>query len=269
MPFDTPPYMGGVLPTSMGSNCMKQASSIRRVSLAAMLLCALASAHAQSKESLSDAERAKRDAEKVFSFIKFSTVKPAAASAAAAAPVKAVVPAPKPAVAPVVAAVTSTASAASSPMPVQSVAASDAAMPEGATAAMSAPVTAAAPAATTVPAAAAVVAPTAVGLAAPSAAAAAPATQPEPEAEEVPLKLIAYTAPEMTAQVVQAMPSNEVVVPVRFVVDADGKVISARATGNVPRRVAASAVKAVQQWRFEPLPAQREVDVDVSFKLAD
>ena len=56
----------------------------------ALLMGGAMSAWAQASGEISDAERAKRDANKVFSFIKFHAVKPAAAPA----------PAPAPAVAP-------------------------------------------------------------------------------------------------------------------------------------------------------------------------
>mgnify|MGYP000414404716 CR=1 FL=1 len=36
--------------------------------------------------------------------------------------------------------------------------------------------------------------------------------------------------------------------------------------GSAPRRVAQAAVRAVQQWRFDRLPAERTVDVEINFK---
>ncbi len=96
----------------------------------------------------------------------------------------------------------------------------------------------------------------------------APAPEPEPE-EEVPLKLIAYVAPEMNAQVLAAMTSTQVVVPIRFVVQPDGKVSSAVVRGNAPRKVGQAAARAVQQWRFDKIPAVREVDVEIAFKAAE
>ena len=62
----------------------------------ALLMGGAMSAWAQASGELSDAERAKRDANKVFSFIKFHAVKPAAAPAPAPAPKPAPKPAPRP-----------------------------------------------------------------------------------------------------------------------------------------------------------------------------
>jgi len=50
---------------------------------------------------------------------------------------------------------------------------------------------------------------------------------------------------------------------------ADGRVSAAKAMGNAPRRIENSAVRAVMQWRFEPLPAVREVDVEIAFNAAE
>ena len=68
------------------------------------------------------------------------------------------------------------------------------------------------------------------------------------------------------AQVLNAMEGRQIAVPVRFVVQPDGRVSEARSTGSAPRRVANAAVRAVQQWRFDPLPAAREIDVELLFK---
>jgi TonB family protein len=109
--------------------------------------------------------------------------------------------------------------------------------------------------------------PTETRVAASGALSAAPLqAAPQVEEEEVPLRLVDYVAPDMTAQVLAAMPGNAVSVPVRFVVQPDGRVSSAQAMGSAPRRVAQAAVRAVQQWRFAPLPAERTVDVEIAFR---
>lgn len=233
-------------------------------SLTLVLALASAVAGAQNADKLSDAERARRDAEKVFSFIKFHTVKPAAAPKPA--PVTAAKPAaPRPAAAPVA---TTVATASSQATPA-------AASPPGSTPARSASAPAAEPAAAA-PVAAAPTAQPAAELAPAVATSLPPASEPAPaaeaavvEEEEVPLKLIAYVAPEMNAQVLAAISGNQVVVPVRFIVQPDGRVSEARSTGSAPRRVAIAAVRAVQQWRFDPIPAVREVDVELAFKAGD
>jgi TonB family protein len=225
------------------------------------LLLAQANSGKDAK-SLSDSDRAKRDADKVFSFIKFHTVrsapapapaKPAAQAAQAAPPTRSLVVATAPASQP----------AAATPASVGTAATSSAAAP-----AATVPSTLAAEAAS-----AAEPTVTTAGLPADAASAAATLSQaplqaaPQVEEEEVPLRLVDYVAPDMSAQVLAAMPSNEVTVPVRFTVQPDGRVSSAQAMGgSAPRRVAQAAVRAVQQWRFDPLPAERTVDVEINFK---
>lgn len=225
------------------------------------LLLAQANSGKDAK-SLSDSDRAKRDADKVFSFIKFHTVrsapapapaKPAAQAAQAAPPTRSLVVATAPASQP----------AAATSASVGTAATSSAAAP-----AATVPSTLAAEAAS-----AAEPTVTTAGLPADAASAAATLSQtplqaaPQVEEEEVPLRLVDYVAPDMSAQVLAAMPSNEVTVPVRFTVQPDGRVSSAQAMGGTaPRRVAQAAVRAVQQWRFDRLPAERTVDVEINFK---
>jgi TonB family protein len=222
------------------------------------LLLAQANSGKDAK-SLSDSDRAKRDADKVFSFIKFHTVRtapapaPAKPTAQAAPPTRSLGVAAAPASQPV----------AATPASVGAAATSSAAAPAAAT-----PSTLAADAAS-----AAEPTVTTADLPADAASAAATLSQaplqaaPQVEEEEVPLRLVDYVAPDMSAQVLAAMPSNEVTVPVRFTVQPDGRVSSAQAMGgSAPRRVAQAAVRAVQQWRFDPLPAERTVDVEINFK---
>lgn len=245
--------------------------------LLTVLLLGVSAASAQSSEKISDAERAKRDADKVFSFIKFHTVKPAAAPKPATPPSPAVSRAAPPVAAAAVA-------ASPRPLPPAAVASISANTAASAAVAPASNVAAAAPAASApTPAGTASAPPVAAALEdappvqaslPPTANPPAPVTQPEAaapveEEEEVPLKLIAYTAPEMSAQVMAAMDRPKVVVPVRFTVQADGRVSAARATGNAPRRIELAAVRAVLQWRFEPLPALREVDVEIAFNATE
>jgi TonB family protein len=221
------------------------------------LLLAQANSGKDAK-SLSDSDRAKRDADKVFSFIKFHTVRtapaPAKPTAQAAPPTRSLGVAAAPASQPV----------AATPASVGAAATSSAAAPAAAT-----PSTLAADAASSAEPAV-----TTADLPADAASAAATLSQAPLQAapqveeeEEVPLRLVDYVAPDMSAQVLAAMPSNEVTVPVRFTVQPDGRVSSAQAMGgSAPRRVAQAAVRAVQQWRFDPLPAERTVDVEINFK---
>lgn len=201
------------------------------------LMLALGGAQAQTsaaeKDKLSDAERAKRDADKVFSFIKFHTVKPAAAA-----------PAAKPA-APAAATNTAANGAASAPAPAPQVAtrslgAGTTEEPKLHVDAVESPVDASA--------------------------AALLASAPKLEPEEVPLQLVNYVPPDMTPQVLAAMPTSLVTIPVRFTVQTSGQVSAAAALGGGPRKVQQAAVRAVQQWRFAPIPAVREVDVEIAFR---
>ncbi len=215
-------------------------------------------------KGISDAERAKRDAEKVFSFIKFQTVKkPSAAPAAAPA---AAAPSPRPA------------PARSDAVPTARIKPS-APEPSAAGAQVSAPSVASAPptAAPPVPQIAqeasrplgAGEAPARPMLEAPvqQPPAAAPAmSEPEPEEQEVELKLVDFVAPELTPQIQATLGASNPVVKLRFMVGTDGKVQSARAVEGVPRRLGQVAERAVLQWRFEPLPAAREVEVEIAFR---
>jgi TonB family protein len=223
------------------------------------LLLAQANSGKDAK-SLSDSDRAKRDADKVFSFIKFHTVR----SAPAPAPAKPTAQPPRP----------PHTQPGCGRGPGQPARRRDARV-GGAAATSSAAAPAAATPSTLAADAASAAEPTVTTADLPADAASAAATlsqaplqaAPQVEEEEVPLRLVDYVAPDMSAQVLAAMPSNEVTVPVRFTVQPDGRVSSAQAMGgSAPRRVAQAAVRAVQQWRFDPLPAERTVDVEINFK---
>ncbi len=282
-------------------------TSFRTFLLAALFSLSAGAVSAQSDKDkpLTDAERARRDAEKVFSFIKFHTVKPAAPAAAAnarPAPAAATAPTPRP-VATATAPVTPPAQAA----PVSRGAGLVLASAAPAAAAASAPgsnslngsnsansvngtngaqLASAAPAASgtlgSAPAASSggnAFQPNQPGTSLPPAAEPSPTlpatpspAQAEPvveEEEEVPLKLIAYVAPAMTQQVQDAIIGSQALVTVRFVVQPDGRVSSAQAVGNANRRLVQAATRAVQQWRFDPIPEVREVDVEIAFRLGE
>lgn len=253
MRTDRPPFLPIVLATPLLCLCLGMSP-------------AWAQSSAKSNEELSDAERARRDAARVFNFIKFHTVKPAAAQPAPAPAPAPARPAPRSAAAPATSAPSTSAPATPAPAtPAPTSAATAEAAPEATPASRSLTLQAT-PAAATEPTLTTADLPTAT-LARPSETALAPAPVVEPE--EVPLRLIAYVAPEMTAQVLAAIPGNEIAVPVRFTVQPDGRVSAAQSRGVVPRRIAQAATKAVQQWRFDPIPAVREVDVEIAFKAGE
>lgn len=214
-------------------------SRLKYALLASSLLLSLStSLHAQGAADarkvggLSDQDRAKRDASKVFSFIKFHAVKPTAPVAAAAAspaavPQTAAAPAPAPRIA--------------SLDPAKLIAeAPPAAIPAA-------------------PAESVASLPVSPGLAVPVA--------PVPEAEpDLGLQLIEHVEPEMPRPSPGVLLRSGAVV-VRFAVGLDGRVTSASAREGAQRKLAQSAVKAVQQWRFAPLASPREAEVEIAFNL--
>lgn len=218
------------------------------------LLCALSVPPAVAQE-LSDSERAKRDAAKVFNFIKFHAVRAksapvAGAAAAAAAPAAPARPRPEPAAEPAARPAADVA-ARPAPEPAQpsapapAVAAASAA-PASATGLDSQPGTTLPPASEPAPAPA----PTAT-------------PQPEPEPEPVDIKLIHHVQPEVP-------PGNNLrdgTVRVRFTVEPDGRVSKAVAAPGAQRRLASSATRAIEQWRFAPIPEAQEIEVDIDFRF--
>lgn len=194
----------------------------------------------EKKSTLSDADRAKRDADKVFQWIKFNADK-APAKPAAPAPA-----APKPA--PVAKAAPRHEAPAPSPKleDLQN-------KPEPAVAAV-----AASPASEPVQLAAA-----SPKLTPPPPAAVAPAPEPEPE-PEVALKLIDKVEPEIPRQLLSSVRNGLVVV--KFTVEPNGAVTGAEAIKSSHRKLSVAAVDAVNQWRFAPIPRSREVSVEIGFQ---
>lgn len=212
---------------------------------------------AQPAAPMTDAERARRDAEKVFSFIKFQTV-----------PAKPAEPAPRPA-RPAAASTAPPAAAAPprAPEPVVAGAAAPAAPPIKPAAALAAAeaLPALEHAALTAPA------PTAAPLAA-AVLNTLPATLPpeaEPEgddADDGALQLQSFVAPVITPALQSTLGAGSRNVKVRFTVQANGRVSQADAAPGVPRRLARPAIDAVLQWQFAPLPQPRTVDVEIAFR---
>lgn len=197
---------------------------------------------------MTPAERAQRDADKVFHWIRLSgdkvVVKPAPAAASVA---------PKPV----------TRSVAAVPLskpPAEPVAAAAAAV------AAVAP-----PAAAPPPTLLAVAAPTMAEQPSPL-----PAASPAPELlplslplsaplPELPLKLVNRVEPEIPRQLIGGLRSGSVLVS--FVVLPDGSVQQAEVKQPGNRKLAAVAIKAVSQWRFEPIAKAREATVELGFEL--
>jgi len=206
---------------------------------------ALAAPWVLAQDKLSDSERAKRDAAKVFNFIKFHAVRgkaapsPAVATTAAAAAPAAVAARPR----------------AAEPEPAAKPAEASqqpAAAPASRTAMLDAqPGTTLPPAAEVAP----IAAPVAAALAA----------LPEPEPEEIELQLVNHVQPEMP----RGHNLRNGSVRVRFTVMPDGSVSKVSANEGAQRRLANSATRAVEQWRFAPVPQAQEVEVDIDFRFDD
>lgn len=234
-----------------------------------------------AKSKLSAAERAERDANKVFQWIRINADKAAAAEKAAAAAERhaadkeraeklAAEKAAEKATAADRAIAAERASAARLALakqgakPEQTPAPTPAPMPTATAAAMPA----AAPTAT------ASVEPSALDgakLAAaspvlqPPAPATKPAPAPKPEPEpEVPLNLIEKIDPEFPRSLMSSV--REGVVEVRFTVQPNGTVTGAEAVKTSHRKLASAAVDAVSRWRFSPLPKAREATVEIGFR---
>ncbi len=242
-----------------------QALSLSLASLAVHAQTAPA-APAEAKPALSDVERAKRDADKVFQWIKFhaekgekkpekpeakaETPRPAAKPAAAPAPVVARRQEPEP--------VSERAPAARSPAqePVAMAA------PAPVTQTIAPPASSPSPLSETP-------APQGMSMSAPvTAAAAGKAAPPEPaplEPEDVPLKLVRKVDPEYPRSLLAQQRQGSVLV--QFTVRPDGSVDAAQATRSPDRKLSTAAVNAVRQWRFEPIPAPRQVSVEIGFQV--
>ena len=141
-------------------------------------------------------------------------------------------------------------------------------------ASLSAPAAPAAPAAPDAAAPADVQAPAATGPAAVGIAAAAAAAPSAPNAAQpaaevlAPLKLVRYIEPEIPARIRSRLrPSSEVTVA--FKVQPDGSVSQAAIRATNARALDPVVLEAVRQWRYEPVPEEREHVVQLVFNLAD
>ncbi|TDP59582.1 TonB family protein [Roseateles toxinivorans] len=229
-------------------------SHCRRLAGLGLLVSALLSPalHAQPADAskpapaLSDADRAKRDADKVSQWIRLVADKAAAKAAPAPAAPVAKKASPSPAPAPS----SNGATLAAARKQVE-------ALSETSAAAVAPPVVEPAP-----------VSPdpgTRIALAPPVAPAQAPLAPPVVEEPEVPLKLVFQVQPEFPRQLVNTLQSG--IVAVRFTVRPDGSVSQAEALSSSHKRLSQAAIDAVRQWRFAPIKQERTASVEVGFKL--
>jgi hypothetical protein len=216
-----------------------------------------------SPSALSAAEeRAQREAERVFSVIKFHTIRSKPATEAGTGKPRP----PTPPRAPV--------RAAPAPSSAPAVAATPVAEPAAPATAIAETVTP-----TSRPPAAVPDNAPAGSIAAPDArtASASPPVpveqDPEPrdaddadDADEVPLRMQHFVAPVLTPALQATLGAGVRSVRVRLTVQPDGSVSHAEAAAGVPRRLAKPATDAILQWQFAPLPQARTADVDIAFR---
>ncbi|MFH7040990.1 energy transducer TonB [Paucibacter sp. JuS9] len=210
------------------------------------------------KPVLTPEERAKRDADKVFHWIRMSADKAPAKPVAAAAPKPAAkvvaAAAPKPAGKPVAAA---EAAAEPAPQGFSLVAASDNSTVTSREIEPPAQVALAAPRSEPAPAPA-----PAAATATATATATEAAAPVEPE-----LRLLHRVAPEFPRQLVNMVSSGTVLV--RFTVQPDGSVRNAEALKTSHRKMSVAALEAVNQWRFAPVAHAREATVEIGFSTGE
>lgn len=192
-------------------------------------------APAPARAELSPAERAQRDADKVFHWIRLSAEKPAAV---ARPPVVSAKPAGAPK---------------SAPLPPR-----PPARAEVQTAA--APVEAAPPPTLLAVAASAPLDPPLP--APPEMAAPAPLLE---AVQELPLTLLSRVEPQIPRQLLGSLQQGSVLV--RLEVRPDGSVGRAEAVQATHKRLGQAAVEAVLQWRFAPISAPRQANVELGFQL--
>lgn len=90
-----------------------------------------------------------------------------------------------------------------------------------------------------------------------------PARQAEPEPPT--LQLLSKVEPEIPRQLQADFRGGSVTL--RFMVQTDGSVAQAQALQSSHKRLTTAAIAAVNQWRFAPLPAPREATVDIAFAV--
>lgn len=206
------------------------------------------------KAKLSPSERAQRDADKVFHWIRLNADKAVARPAPAAAP------APTPAPPPAPTRKQAQVAPAPSPSPIRTTTAAEApAEAPPAIALVAAPAPQSEASRPAEPATLLAAAPTSLNRAYP---------MPEPEAQpgpELPLKILSRVEPEIPRQLLTSLRSGSV--QVRFMVQPDGSVRQAEAMQSSNKRLAAAAIAAVAQWRFEPIPKARVASVELGFNL--
>lgn len=248
---------------------------LRPSSLVLLLAIGAASVQAQSgpaaasgeagKSSLSDADRAKRDADKVFQWIKFHAEKsePKKADKPEARPD------PKPAARPAAMMPVARKTDSEATPPSATIAAAPIRSQSAAAPASEATRSAATPAIETMASSpvevVAMAAPTAAPLPAVERQLPPPAPVALPEEEQSPLTLVKRVDPEYPRALLSQQRNGAVMV--RFMVQSDGSVMDVEATRSPDRKLSAAAIQAVKQWRFAPISKPRPVSVEIGFQV--
>ncbi|MFG6413162.1 energy transducer TonB [Roseateles sp. DC23W] len=243
----------------------------RRPTLASHLLAALcltlpltALAQISPADLAAAQERAQREAERVFSVIRFHTIRSKPAAEAGTSKPRRLTPV----TAPATPAARANRPAAAAPVePAVATQGAEPAAPRPTLADASTPTPLApqtAPSAWQAP-------PTAAPSEGPATMPAAPvetdAGGEEPdEPEEAPLTLQHFVPPVLPPAVQATLGAGSRHVRVRLTVRPDGSVSGAEAAAGVPRRLARPATEAILQWQFAPLPQARTADVDIAFR---
>jgi len=242
--------------------CVGVAAALAALSSSALSQATSAAAAASAPGNSAAAERATREADKVFQWIRIHSDKPRKSPATANAVADKPVPAAPAAV--------QTAKAAGKPAhkadsgvtePVQDlpVAAARANKPTagamaGKPADSAAPPAPPAPAATTVAAKSDVAAPRMP-----------PATSPPVVEEDIALTPVVKTDPDFPVSLMRQLRKGAV--QVGFTVQPDGSVSQAHAVSSTHPRLAPAAIATVQQWRFQPLHHAQQAVVELGFNL--
>jgi len=241
----------------MSSSLLRSRRTARLSVLSGLVVAACATfagaAHAQATPAptppgqLSDADRAKRDADKVFQWIRIQADKPRKTAAA--------VPADKPAPAAKVAAKPApkaTDNATAEPVREQVAAR---------TAVESTPAKSTLPEPTHAAATAAAAPPTTVAVAP-----VVPPANSQPIVEEdQTLTPVVRTEPDFPSNLMRQLRKG--LVQVSFTVQPDGSVTQAQAVSSTHPRLVQSAVATVTQWRFQPLQHPQQAVVELGFNL--
>lgn len=103
-------------------------------------------------------------------------------------------------------------------------------------------------------------------MAAPATTASAGKTPPpEPDDEPAQLQLLRKVDPEYPRALLQQQRAGSVLV--QFIVQPDGRTDAVQALRSPDRKLSAAAVKAVQQWKFAPITTARQVSVEIGFQV--